>query len=210
MRASKVLIAAALSAICVLAFGVTGASANPTHGGACAFTGLAGNITGTNNPPGVEALLTDLLKVPQPNNTPTGTPLDILLDTDSGTYTFGGSATCLINDARPNSPRVEQNVSITSAGAYTNTICGTGTATSRNQTTVKDSLGGMLVDTVDYDILFVGGNGALSITKARDASDGNFGSGAGYVHITPTQGGNCVTTDVSKFDVAGAFAVHES
>jgi hypothetical protein len=77
---------------------------------------------------------------------------------------------------------------------------------------------------IGYEIPFVGGNGPLLIgmpSPLNNLSAAGAGSGghhphpgvggawvgAGFVHIQPSAG-NCVTTHVGAFDVAGAFTAH--
>lgn len=135
---------------------------------------------------------------------------------------------------------------ISSNGEYNNIVCGTGSAeddgppsttpgstgiteitTVSLPTQVAGPPGGTAAGIVDpaadgtstrYRIDFVGGQGALQITRAQN-EDGQVGVGAGVVSIRPTTFAKnpnnppdplppegCVNADVTGFAVAGAFA----
>jgi hypothetical protein len=191
MHLKKKLVVLALAAI-----GAASLAAAPSASAAanveCAFTGLAGNIT-----PGVPAIL-------GPNG-----PLG-----GAGTYTFEGEATCSGVDAAGNAVTPSpNNTTIKSSGAFTNTACGTGTAIGNAATrAVGAPPPGTYVDfhqagiqditQVSYSIQFVGGNGALTVTKANNKA----ANGGGEVTIIPHDG-DCVLNDVRSFDVAGGFSV---
>src|SRR3954454_11343757 len=94
-----------LTALAAVAFG--GASAQAATAGACAFTGLAGNLS-----PGVP---------------PASAGAAGVLAT--GTYTFAGTAPAcaILNSA--GTPVASGTANISSSGGYTNILCGTGLAT---------------------------------------------------------------------------------
>jgi hypothetical protein len=217
MRAFKVLAATGLTIVAVLAFGVGAASADPDHLADCAFSGLAG--TADPFPPheghatGVESVLTDISNTDHGGN--------IILDQDHGRYTFAGDATCVISD---DAGQRAAPVTIDSTGVYANTICGTGTASSvegrtnaeegsgrQDLTTIKENGITDLVNDVSYSIDFRAGNGVLlgSADHNPEATHDHSGTLLGFVHITPDTG-NCATTDVQAFDVAGDFVIDEA
>jgi hypothetical protein len=160
----------------------------------CAFSGLAGNIT-----PGVRAVL-------GPNG-PTG---------GSGTYEFNGRATCTGVDhdgtvIRPTVGADTTNATIASNGSFVNTVCGTGTASGNTDTRAVGTTGpgtyvnfddGAVQDItqVTYNIQFVSGVGAISITRINNAP----ATAGGNANIIP-HSGDCVFQDVTAFDVAGGF-----
>lgn len=130
----------------------------------------------------------------------------------AGTYTFNnvvGSTTlnlnCVASDG--NGVSVDQ-LSTISSGSYTNTVCGTGTATSTDaQNTVTpthvngtENLSGLYpLDDFGYTIQFAGGAGVFQFTDPAV-------TGAGAIDITAQgdanqAGGQCTT----HFSVAGAL-----
>jgi hypothetical protein len=188
-RALKMLVLTALLAIGVLGVNVAGASAATAGAASCAFNGLAGIAN-----PGVKSVQNDIAA--------SGVP-GFLTSTDSGSYTFNGPATCVVVDGSGATP--VQSVTINSAGTYVNSVCGTGTADGNpGGTTVTG--GASPFSAVNYHIDFRGGQGTLRVSNAHDDATGDDYSGAGHVVIVPTTG-NCVTTDVTQFTVAGAFAL---
>lgn len=74
------------------------------------------------------------------------------------------------------------------------------------------------LDDTSYTIRFVGGNGTLEVHDAwnnpANGSPDEYGGGAGFVHITPTDTNPvpgtipCVNEDVAAFAVAGAFVLN--
>jgi hypothetical protein len=213
MRALRILVAAGLMIVGVMAFSVSSASAQAPHSADCGFSGLAGTADPfgphEGHATGVESVLTDA------NHTDHGG--NVLLDQDHGRYNFSGQGTCVINDGGP--PRVA-NVAIASTGVYANTICGTGTASAvdgrtnaeegtgaQDLTTVREN-GVDLVNDVAYSIDFRAGKGTLTGT-ADHAADNKPGTISGVVNITPA-GGNCANTDVQAFQVAGDFVTREN
>jgi hypothetical protein len=193
----------ALSALMVV--GPAAAEAH-TNSYACTVTGATGSLV-----PPIPSIV---------NDAQTGTGVQ---DEETGTYTFDGGGTCSKNDGAP------YDVVIDSAGHYTNTVCGTGTATDdeeSNTTVVGIPLGPVppvppeeeAEETVSalYHIVFEGGAGELTIDDARsdthedNPSPDEPGSGSGVIDIVPSPGqGNCVTAqpdgNVSEFTVSGAF-----
>jgi hypothetical protein len=208
MRALRILAAAGLMVVGVMAFGVGSASAQAPHSADCAFSGLAGTADPfgphEGHATGVESVLTDA------NHTDHGG--NVLLDQDHGRYQFSGQGTCVLNLGGP--PTVA-NVAISSTGVYANTICGTGTASAVDgRTNSEEGNGnadlttvGNLVHTVSYNIDFRAGKGTLT-GAATHAADGRRGTINGVVNITPA-GGNCANTDVQAFQVAGDFVFAE-
>ena len=178
----------ALGAIAAMAASLAVAvpSASAATQTTCAFTGLAGNIS-----PGVRAIT-------NPNG-PTG---------GSGTYTFGGRALNCTYVNTATGAVINSGASINSAGSFSNLVCSTGTADG------NPAAGGTTfnfddpripdVTQASYHIQFVGGQGALTISSVN----GSGATGGGYVKITPAVG-NCVTQDVTAFDVAGSFTINQ-
>ena len=105
----------------------------------------------------------------------------------SGTYTFSGPATCVVNGA------LQSGTVTVSDGAYQNTVCGTGTATG-----TADFAGGITVNPLGFKIQFVAGVGVIQATSG--------GTGGGVVDITPSNTGGCATTAVTGFNVHGTFS----
>lgn len=105
-----------------------------------------------------------------------------------GSFGFSGSAVCTDGSG------VDTNARISASGSYTNTLCGTGTATGNATITVNGT-----GYNVGFTIQFAAGAGVLRATTA---------TGGGVVSIRPALDnqaappGNCVT----HFDVAGSFA----
>jgi hypothetical protein len=181
----------------------------------CVFDGLSGQLT-----PPIESIQEDL-------TTPT-TPLDI----ERGGYNFSGSAAVCAGTFPGN---VATGVSITSGGSYDNIYCGTGFAhdLDGSDTNVGAPVSAGIDEDgkrVGYEIPFVGGTGPLLIgpngkpplagaTDLLPPDPGNNPAnhadahnpvqsgytGAGVVNIVPEMPGNCVTTAVDQFHVAGFF-----
>lgn len=203
-RALKTLVATALLAVGLLALTAGGASADPSHSASCAFTGLAGTAHPFGAGTGVQSVQTDIAN---------GGPTTVATDTDSGSYDFSGSATCVINDGSGTSNPA--SATIASHGTYTNNICGTGTADAPGTPAQADttvSVGSTVAfNSVRYNIQFASGQGALMISNAHDNATGENMTGGGAVQIAPDvahNGGNCGTQDVTQFTVDGSFAVH--
>lgn len=99
---------------------------------------------------------------------------------------------------------------IDSFGAYDNTICGTGLWIDRgpvDSTTVDltpiQALGpGEDITDANYAITFTAGAGTMGISASTGA--GETMTGDGMARLSPAVG-NCVTTDVSAFDVTVGF-----
>lgn len=193
-------------AVAVVGFtGSAGAQVTNTDTADCVLTGVAGTANAddpANN--GVQNITKDAAD-------------GNLADTDSGDYTFSGDTVCAFVDDNgpPPDSAVEQAShtgvypgTITSEGRYVNTVCGTGTADGTpglTSVSFADNAGAEGPYTDDYHIQFVAGQGALTIAAFTN-NDSETGDGAGEITIEPTVG-NCVTTDVEQFTVAGDFAV---
>jgi hypothetical protein len=184
-------------AAAMFAFGASSAFAADTA--TCAFTGLAGNLT----PP-----------IPAAANDPGG-----VSSIERGTYNFAGDATCvkLDTDTDDAANNGVYGVRITSNGDYENQVCGTGKAYGRtlgatqlvatSGTSLAGAAGWEGPIGATYDITFTGGAGALVVHQAQNSerTSSNGTNGGGYVQIIPADG-NCVTTDVGAFTVAGSFS----
>ena len=188
-KIKKMLTMGAAMAIAMLAFGASSAFA--ADQATCAFTGLAGNLT----PP-----------IPAAANDPGG-PTTI----ETGTYHFEGSATCVKVDTDIEDPTFSgvYAVTITSDGDYANRVCGTGTAHGRNlsDTVVSSPSPGWEGPVLaTYDITFTSGAGAMTVNKVQNSERTSTTpvAGGGFVQIVPADG-NCATTNVGAFTVAGAF-----
>ena len=191
-KIKKVALSAVLAAS---AFAMMASSAAASDIAVCQFSGLAGAL----NPP-----------IPAAAHDPGG-PTTI----ETGTYHFGGTATCARGDTDPgqsgNSGRFDVN--ITSDGSYANQVCGTGTADGTDPTktvvTSPDPRAEGPLQSV-YHIAFTAGQGKMDITDFVLLGDplspaGKHGTGAGFVNITPTMGGDCAVNDVAFFQVTGSF-----
>lgn len=196
---------------------VAASSAMAQNVSVCQINGAAGGLT-----PGVQSIVNDATN----NNTGENmsgpgydhvslpsTPLDVVLDRDSGTYNFdtAGSAAGIPSVCAQVGTAGNINagtVRIQSNGSYIDTICGTGEAYSNEQgdtgsTTITPltvvGTGGFAVPSgIAYDILFAAGSGGLV------GSYSGGGLAAGYINIAPTVG-NCVNQDVTQFNVTGGF-----
>lgn len=172
--------------------------------------------------PGVASGLTDLAGINGWD------PLN-LLDTDNGTFRFSGTAVCGGADVAgddatsgPGSTGLPDIVAGTykiDAGAaivggfseYSNLICGTGTA---NGDAVLTNLNAPAANIkAKFGITFAGGVGKLSmVIQPGGFATGQLGSvnavdggeGTGVIDIAPFNG-NCANTDVTGFQVNGAF-----
>jgi hypothetical protein len=189
-----------------LSLGSADASAQD-HSMDCGFSGLVGTadpFLPHEHAAGVESVATDLANSDHGGH--------VLLDQDHGRYTFSGNGTCVIDDGGPQ--RVA-TVTISSTGVYANTVCSTGNASAvdgrtnaeegtgfADWTSVREGQSDLFND-VAYDIDFTGGNGVLEGTADHNLDD-RRGALTGFVRITP-QVGNCLTTDVQVFQVAGSF-----
>jgi hypothetical protein len=130
-----------------------------------AATPIACDITGTT---------TQLTPIPPPPVTGGG-----------GTFSFGGSATCLLG--------TKKHVSAVSAsGTYTNTICGTGSAKG------TATFGDPSITAKGFNINFVLGNGALKVSSG--------GTGAGAVNIVPKPTLGCSKSPVTGFNITATIA----
>jgi len=183
----------ALGALSAMAFIVPSAQAQTGVVGAaaCVFEGVSGQAA-----PGVENIVSDL----GPD----------ILDTDSGTFGFTGSATCAGADANNVPPTVvgPATFELSAGGTYNNVICGTGTANG----TANLTNGGDTDINSTFGITFAAGVGKISLvvdggTAAGEAVSG--GNGDGAVNIIPNGlegGGNCIDESVTSFVVNGAFS----
>lgn len=186
-RAFRILAASALLVLGLMA--VASGSASATTTAACVFTGVTGSIT-PNSPPntGIQNWQYDFTH-----------DLNVL-DIDTGTYTFDGDAQCTGGSTAPRTQFTHARIH--SAGTYTNIFCGTGAADDPGNTTLTTDTGPDATG-VKYHIDFTSGVGTLVISGGT--YDGQtIDHGAGVVHIVPWKG-NCSTTDVTQFRVAGGF-----
>jgi len=196
---------------------IAASSAMATNVSVCQINGAAGGLT-----PGVQNVQNDLTGV-NAGQTISGpgyghvslpsTPLDFVLDRDSGTYNFdsagapGGVPSVCAQVGTAGNINAG-TVHIVSNGSYIDTICGTGEAYSNTlgdggSTTITPlttvGTGGFAVPSgIAYDILFAGGSGALT------GSYSGGGLAAGYINIAPKTG-NCANSDVTEFNVTGGF-----
>jgi len=194
----KRLVTMALGALSAMAFIVPSAQAQGVVGAAaCVFEGVSGQAA-----PGVENIVSDLGPAPD------------ILDTDSGTFGFTGSATCAGADANDVPPTVvgPATFDLSAGGTYNNVICGTGTA---NGTANLTDGGSTNID-YTFGIMFANGVGLKSLvvdggTFAWKTVDG--GAGQGVVHIVPNVfggGGNCIDESVTSFVVNGSYGIFVS
>jgi hypothetical protein len=189
MSITKKFLGLSMAVVALFAFNAASAFASDT--GTCAFTGLAGNLT----PP-----------IPAAANDPGGATT-----IETGTYQFAGTATCVKADGDSGQATNSgvYSVSITSNGDYANRVCGTGQAFGRSlaNTSLSSAAAGWEGPVhATYDITFTGGAGALLVHQTSNAERTNSGNnnGGGYVQIIPADG-NCATTNVGAFTVAGSF-----
>ena len=124
-----------------------------------------------------------------------GIVADASLDEETGTFTFNGGVNCAGNDN--GTPRAEAGT-VNASGTYVNQLCGTGTADGTSTVTLPSG-----TVTASFHIDFRGGNGVITITNAQ-RNNGETGTGSGAAQLVPDQG-NCVTTPVNTFRVAGGF-----
>ncbi|MGH2957604.1 MAG: hypothetical protein ACRDL6_11495 [Solirubrobacterales bacterium] len=219
-----------ITSLCALAVPLVAASGAQAHVYMCTVEGVAGPITpdpSSGAATGVESVLTDLMDnggMSEGDSLTEAVGGDPLTDTDNGIRRpNAGWEDGIYEFHTPDAP--ETNLSrcltvdggvtglfladIDSAGAYDNTVCGTGEAVDRgpaNVTTVY--LGPPRVNIVDADyvVKFVAGNGPIQISRAETAT-GHVLTGDGMIHITPGAPGNCVDSDVTQFEVTGAFTL---
>lgn len=120
-----------------------------------------------------------------------------------GSFTFGGSATCVVSHG---STTATVSANISASGSYTNIICGTGEA--RGNATITFGPGSPVPSaSASFVINFQAGVGALRITVFVDAS-GHSGGGGGQVTIVPTGGSCTAEPGVTQFTVAGGFTAN--
>jgi hypothetical protein len=204
----RIAVVASLAVVAAMFVGSSTASAQSAGG--CVFTGLAGNLVDDQNGsaglPSIQKDLTD----------PAYASPEDPQDYEHGTYSYAGPATCAgVFNGQTVAPGAN-NATISSEGFYDNALCGTGYALdpAGTGTTIAstDSSGNPIsVTGVGYEIQFAGGHGPLFIGTNAESRDpehdglitGDY-SGNGVVQIRP-KGGNCGTTDVNAFDVAGSF-----
>jgi hypothetical protein len=155
----------ALLAVAAGALLVPVGSASAADSYTCSFSGVTGNL----NPP-IPSILAD------------GSA-----DSENGTFTFAGGINCVGTQG------VQLGGTVNASGAYSNTLCGTGSATGAATLT-----SGARTVNVTFTIQFIGGAGVIQVTSGA--------TGAGYAQLVPNQDGNCVTTDVSRFQVLGGFS----
>ena len=223
----KRLVSAMLGALAATAFIAPAAQAEPHPDDtmavlSCVLVGLSGNAA-------VDSVEKDLAVSPTPND---GGAPGWLLDTDSGTFTFGGTATCAAVDVASRTPYTANGgwavgagnaFPVTAAGTYNNLICGTGTANGTANIKGPANLlaagnvgdGQTDVDT-SFGITFAAGVGALSIvvSPGADGTGGNRvgnntvtgGNGAGVIDILPTTGSCAQGEGVTAFTVNGVYA----
>jgi hypothetical protein len=203
-----------VAALATLGFAAPAASANPAGADTATCTLGVNGVAGPITPP-----------IPPP---PAGVHQD-------GTYAFGGSATCVVNDVDTDSAGTTVPIAIQSAGYYTNEVCGTGNVngTAGITTTVPgNELGNGPVPAaaagppptwyVPQGSATAANNGiANKFTAASYGIDfqagvGSLGGGAtlpdsdaanitGTIDITPQNAGGCVNANVSFFNVNGSF-----
>ena len=200
----RIAVISSLAVIAAMFVGSSTASAAAGDAGVCVFTGLAGNLTDSQNgTAGIPSAQKDFGD-------------GSLHDVETGTYQYGGPAFCAgrFNGATVNPTSAAPNATITSNGQYHNVVCGTGYASDPTGANTVVTDGTNTITGVGYEIPFIAGNGPLHIgtglpsTNPFDApsttiSGGYVGSGA--VHIQPRSPANCVTTDTPAFDVTGGF-----
>ena len=152
---------------------------------ACLLDGLSGNAS-------FDSFEKDLALNPTPHD---GGASGWLLDIDSGTFTFGGFATCAPVDVASKSPYTanggwavvvpdRRTFTVRAGGTYNNLICGTGTANGTANITGDANLlragntGPTGATDIDFSlgITFAAGVGALSLVVSPGA-DGPDGGG---------------------------------
>ena len=200
----RALVAAALLSTGSAAFAVGGASAE--LGGhvdviSCEYTGLMTTAFPDGAGTGVQSIVTD--------RNDGGSA--IVLDVDTGNYTFSGPATCVVDDGLNNTRDGVWNANFTSAGDYTNSVCGSfhldstpGDPLDPDGDSATIDFAGTTADVtnVAYDVTFSGGNGELIVWDSDYHTHGM--TGRGVLHVHPTIG-NCATTDVRQWQMAGGF-----
>ena len=194
---------ASLAAVAVMFAGVSPAQAAVGDAAVCVFTGLQGTLVDNANADGIPSAHKDLSDLD---------PVDI----ERGTYQFGGPATCAGVFNRRGIALAPNNVTITSSGNYQSMLCGTGWAQDiGGDGTIIEGPGiaDVRVGNFGYEMLFLAETGPLFIgsplvSTAPDTQGTPLGgtyTGLGVVRIQPVFLDNCVTTDTSRFFLAGAF-----
>jgi hypothetical protein len=145
----------------------------------------------------------------------------VMLVGGAGQYEFSGQGNCSLNGA----PRATANIE--SHGNFTNTVCGTGTAFSRDPhlggegslpdfTTIDDpATAAQDIENVSYHIDFRATQGTLEVHTVDDTDNNDTGTADdeadtlpanGHVAITPAEGESCNDgTGVNAFEVRGLF-----
>jgi hypothetical protein len=208
----RVAVLGSLAVVLAMCVGSSTANAQGTAAG-CVFTGLAGHFADSRNgASGIPAILDEWESRPS---------LAPLLDWEWGAYAYAGDATCAgtIDDqeiaAAPN------NASIVSSGRYDSRAClvsgwllDDGHAL-ETALTAQTATGSVTADEIGYEIELTAGSGALEIGPRVESADPPHDgpvyseySGDGAVRFHP-EGGNCVTSDLNRFSLDGAFEIHD-
>jgi hypothetical protein len=230
----RIAVLASLAVVAAMFVGSSTANASHEtgNGGVCVFTGLAGGLSpqiesiqsDIGNPPDPIDAITSIERGSYQFGG------DATCAGRVGPRVFAPNPTVSLTNARITSNGFYDNILCGTGFAHDHTGANTNVAvtsgvvvdTSTVPPTVNPNGSGPAITGVGYEIPFVAGNGALLIglpaplnnlsaavtgTGAHHPHPGVSGGyvGAGYVHIQPRAPGNCVTTDVSAFDVAGAF-----
>jgi len=134
----------------------------------------------------------------------------------AGTFTFNGNCdqTPTTGSSWTSDPGLASETgtctTIAASGAYTNVVCGTGVATGTATVTLTqpggDGTEGPV--TVRFVIVFVAGNGTLTITGGTWDDDPTV-TGSGTVTLTNLPGQSCVGPGpaVTGFNISGRVAV---
>ena len=210
---------ASLSVLGAMLFSGPAAQADTGDIVVCQFQGLSGQLV-----PEIIDIQSDLTE----DITSQGGP-----DIERGAYSYGGGATCAGREA-DGTAAVDDGVTITSDGTYSNLYCGTGLASDFGGTGTDVIFSNPDVDDVTgipYTVAFVSGTGPLVVGVGATLNEGNVVpniagpgtdvnpdptryAGAGLVNIVPKglvddpQGhpnGNCANDPVNEFEVTGGF-----
>ena len=181
---------------------------DPQYTISCQFSALMGTADPDGPGSGVQSVTTD---------TSHGGSGTLATDFDRGGFTFTGPATCLVEDDLYPQNNGAWSATINSSGDYRNYVCSTGHFESTpsdfidpdpDQTTINFTSmpSNQDVTKIEYDVTFHGGNGQLHVLDGEMLGHGARLTGKGALHIHPTIG-NCVTTDVQQWAMAGAFTL---
>ena len=181
----KIFLVTAAVSIGALALGAGGAQA---HEVSCEFSGLAATVMPDGAGAGIQSIQTDIAD---------GGLQTFPSDFDTGNHAYSGPATC-VSRQPPLLPTV-QNALITASGDYQNRICGTG-AIDADAMTIDLPPGPDDVS-VTYVVEL---RNWIGTGTASGVAGGHPLTGNVAIAITPSAG-NCVTTDVSQFAVAGTI-----